>query len=281
VLQVPFDEIKNIISDIIPNNLIEKIPKKWEKIGDVLIIKLTNEFEGYKKEISKIYAEKLKCKSVLNNIGGISGIYRLPKVELVYGSKNTETVHIENGIKYKLDPRKIMFSSGNIDERKRMSKICNENEVIVDLFAGIGYFTLPIAVYSKPKKVFSCEINPLSYYYLCENIVLNHVTSIVETIKGDNKKISPKNIADRVILGYIGDTKKYIPIALKCLRNKTGIVHYHDIFPDKKVKDYTNIIFNDISKRYNININFLKEKHVKSYAPGISHYVFDIQIGEK
>jgi tRNA wybutosine-synthesizing protein 2 len=281
VLQIPFDEIKKKISDIIPNDLIKKIPHKWEKIGEILIIKLSNEFEDYKKDISKIYAEKLKCKSVLNDIGGISGIYRIPKVELLYGSKNTVTIHTENGIKYKLNPRKIMFSSGNMDERKRMSMICNENEVIVDLFAGIGYFTLPIAVYCKPKKIFSCEINPVSYYFLCENVVLNHVTSIVEPIKGDNKKISPKNIADRVILGYLGDTKKYIPLALKCLRNKTGILHYHDIFPDKNVKDYSNIIFDDISKRYNIDINFLKKKHIKSYAPGVGHYVFDIKVGEK
>jgi tRNA wybutosine-synthesizing protein 2 len=281
VVQNPYNDIKKIISNKIPNHLINKIPKKWEKIGDVLIIKLTDEFDDYKREISKIYAENLKCKSVLNNIGGISGVYRIPKVELIFGSKNTETLHLENGIKYKLDPRKIMFSSGNMDERIRMSNISNENEIIVDLFAGIGYFTLPIAVYSKPKKILSCEINPLSYHYLCKNIVLNHVTSIVEPIKGDNKKTSPKNIADRVILGYFGNTKDYIPIALKCLRNKTGIIHYHDIFSDKEVKYNPNKIVNDISKKYNIITKCLKNKHVKSYAPGISHYVFDIQIGEK
>lgn len=281
MFQNPYNEIKKTISNKIPNHLIEKIPKKWEKIGDVLIIKLTNEFDNYKREISQVYAENLKCKSVLNEIGGIKGIYRIPKVELIFGSKNTETIHVENGIKYKLDPRKIMFSSGNMDERIRMSNISNKNEIIIDLFAGIGYFTLPIAVYSKPKKVFSCEINPISYNYLCENIVLNHLTSIVEPIKGDNKKTSPKNIADRVILGYFGNTKDYIPIALKCLRNKTGIIHYHDIFPDKKVKSYLKKIFNDVSNKYNIITKCLKIKHVKSYAPGISHYVFDIQIGEK
>jgi len=281
MIQNPFDEIKNNISKKISSELIDKIPKKWEKIGNILILKLPNELDDYKKEISVIYAKILKCKSVLNDFGGIDGPYRTPKVELIFGSQNTETIHFENGIKYKLDPRKIMFSSGNMHERLRMSNISNQNEVIVDLFAGIGYFSLPIAVYSKPKKIFACEINPISYSYLCENIVLNHVASIVEPLKGDNKKTSPINIADRVLLGYFGDTIKYLPTAFKCLRNKSGIIHYHDIFPDERVPDNLIKIVKDIAKKFNIEIKCLKYKNVKSYALGIGHYVFDMQVGEK
>ncbi len=81
--------------------------------------------------------------------------------------------------------------------------ISNPHETVVDLFAGIGYFTLPMAVYSKPKKMFACEINPIAYQYLCANVVLNHVTNIVEPLLGDNRKIAPKDCADRVILGYL------------------------------------------------------------------------------
>jgi tRNA wybutosine-synthesizing protein 2 len=277
----PYEKIKKKVTNIIPPHLIDKIPKKWEKIGNVLLFKLPSEFNNYKNEISKIYAQVLKCKSVLNDIGGIEGVYRIPKVELIFGSNNTETIHIENGIKYKLDPRKIMFSSGNMDERLRMSNISNENEVIVDLFAGIGYFSIPIAVYSKPKKIFSCEINPISFDYLCKNIVLNHVTSIIEPLKGDNKNTSPTNIANRVILGYFGDTKKYLPLAFKCLKNKSGVIHYHDIFSDDIVQFNPLKIVDDIAKKYKIKTKCLKYRNVKSYAPGISHYVFDIKIGEK
>ena len=130
-------------------------------------------------------------------------MYREPNVKIIYGNKKTETIHIENGIRYKLDPQKVMFSSGNMDERIRMAKISNPKETVVDLFAGIGYFTLPMAVYSKPKKIFACEINPVAYDYLCKNIVQNDVTSIVEPLLGDNKTTAPKNVADRIIMGYI------------------------------------------------------------------------------
>lgn len=277
----PYERIKKKAISIIPPYLIDRIPKKWEKIGDVLLFKLSSEFDDYKIEISKIYAQILKCKSVLNDIGGIEGIYRIPKVELIFGSENTETIHIENGIKYKLDPRKIMFSSGNMQERLRMSNISNENEVIVDLFAGIGYFSIPIAVYSKSKKIFACEINPISFDYLCKNIVINHVTSIIEPLMGNNINTSPTNIANRVILGYFGDTKSYLPLALKCLKNKSGVIHYHDIFSDDIVPSNPLKIVDDFAKKYKIKTKCLKYRNVKSYSPGISHYVFDIKIGEK
>jgi len=281
MIRNPFDEIKENISKKIPSKLIDKIPKKWEKIGNVLILKLPDELNEYNREISAIYSKILKCKSVLKDIGGIDGVYRKPKVKLIYGSRNTETIHFENGIKYKLDPRKIMFSSGNMHERLRMTNISNQNEIIVDLFSGIGYFSLPIAVYSKPKKIFSCEINPISYSYLCKNIVLNHVTSIIEPLLGDNKKTSPANIANRVILGYFRETKNYLPTAFNCLKNKSGVIHYHDIFPNEKVPNYPSKIIKDIAKKHNIEIKCLKYINVKSYAPGVSHYVFDIQVGEK
>ncbi len=277
----PYDEIKKILIKRIPKKLLNKLPKKWEKIGNILIIKLSDELNGYKKEISSVYAEILKVKSVLNDFGGIGGIYRTPQVELIFGSKKTETIHLENGIKYKLDPRKIMFSSGNIDERLRMSNIATENEVIVDLFAGIGYFSLPIAVYCRPKKLFACEINPISYNYLCENIVLNNVTSIIEPLKGDNKKTAPNNVADRVILGYFKDTQDFLPTAFKCLKKKSGVIHYHNIFAEKEIPDNPIEEVKDIAYKYNLRAIFLKYKYVKSYAPGIGHYVFDFKIGEK
>ena len=193
----------------------------------------------------------------------------------------TETTHKENGIRYRLDPQKIMFSSGNMDERIRMATISNNSETVVDLFAGIGYFTLPIAVHSKPKKIYACEKNPISYDYLCQNISLNNVADIVEPLKGDNREIALKNIAERVIMGYIGNTYKFLPIAIDCLKNLTGIIHYHDKFSDKKVPDYSNKIIEEVTEKYDRKVKIFNIKIVKSYAPGISHYVFDIDIEEK
>jgi len=281
MIETPFDQIKKLLLNEIPSELVNYLPNKWEKIGDVLIIKLSDRFKKYKQKIGEIYAKTLHCKTVLQDIGGISGIYRKPTVDIIYGSKNTETIHKENGIKYKLDLQKIMFSSGNIDERKRIANISNKNEIVVDLFAGIGYFSLPIAVYSKPKKIYSCEINPIAYQYLCKNIVLNHVTSIITPLFGDNRKTAPKNVANRVLMGYIDNTQRFLPTAIKCLKNCTGIIHYHDIFPNNLIQEKILKIIKKITKKHNTDTKLIKYKNIKSYAPGIDHIVVDILIGDK
>ena len=281
MIETPFDQIKKSLSNDVPLGLISKIPDKWKKTGEVLIIRLATDLNKYRQQMGEKYAKVLRCKTVLNDIGGISGTYRKPKVEVIYGSNNTETVHKENGIRYKLDPQKIMFSSGNMDERIRMANISNENETVVDLFAGIGYFALPIAVYCKPRKIFACEINPIAYDYLRQNIVLNDVTSAIEPLLGDNRTTAPKNIADRVIMGYIDDAHRFLPVAINCLRNNNGIIHYHDVCPNDSLPDRPLKKAEKVAMKYNRVVQVLKYRKIKSYAPNVSHVVFDMEIGER
>ena len=279
--KTPYQKIKNTLSEEIPSELLDNIPNKWEKIGDILIIVLPPVLENYKLIISEKYAEFLNCKTVLNDMGGISGELREPQVEVIFGDTETVTIHRENGIKYRLDPQKIMFSSGNMDERIRMSNISNGSEIVVDLFAGIGYFTLPIAVYSKPKMIFACEKNEIAYDFLCENVVLNHVTDNVKTFKGDNRDVAPQSIADRVIMGYIGDTHSFLPTALRCLKDCKGLIHFHEKYPDKIVPDKPLKQIQKIAFEYDRSATIINTKKVKSYAPGISHFVFDIRFDDK
>lgn len=280
MIETPLEKIKKSLKNNISLELTNFLPEKWEKIGDVLIVKLDEKLKSYGEEIGKTYAEVLHCKTVLNDVGGISGIYREPNVEILYGSENTEVVHKENGVRYKLDVAKIMFSSGNMDERLRMANISNKNETVVDLFAGIGYFTLPMAVHSKPRKIFSCEINPVAYKYLCKNIVLNHVTSIVNPLFGDNRSIAPKNVAERVVMGYFEDTEKFLPTAFDCLKNCTGIIHFHNVCSDELFPETPLKIVEKTADKYKRNVEFLTYRVIKSYAPGVSHIVLDIQVGK-
>lgn len=54
--------------------------------------------------------------------------------------------HCENGIHYSFDATKCMFSWGNLSEKLRMAHLDCRDQVVVDLFAGIGYFVLPFLV---------------------------------------------------------------------------------------------------------------------------------------
>ncbi|HEC94967.1 MAG TPA: class I SAM-dependent methyltransferase family protein, partial [Thermoplasmatales archaeon] len=186
-------------------------------------------------------------------------------------------VHVENHVRYKLDPSKIMFSSGNMSERIKMSTIADENETVVDMFAGIGYFSIPIAVYSTPKKVYAIEMNPTAYHYLCSNITLNSVNHIVKPLLGDNREVTPKGVADRVIMGYLRETYRYLPTAFASLRN-TGVIHYHEVCPNELLETRPFQRIKEAAKQFSLRITDVKKRIIKSYAPGVSHVVLDVNL---
>ncbi len=274
----PFDEIRHSLSSILSSDEISLLPNKWEKIGAVLILRLPVELHSQAPSIAKEYARALQCKSVLLDKGGITGPLRTPVTDLIYGDPDTETIHKENGIRFVLDPAQVMFSSGNMDERIRMASIASNDEVVVDFFAGIGYFSIPLAVHSRPEQVISCELNPVAYEFLCKNILLNGVDGIVKPLLGDSRQLSPKNSADRVILGYFGDTKRFLPAAVESLNDNVGTIHFHDTFPDEKVPGVAMTSVEETVKEFHRSANLIGFHKIKSYAPGIGHYVFDVKV---
>ena len=274
----PFDQIKEKLSTLLSQEELNKLPHKWEKVGEVLILDLNEDLFENEEQIGEAYADVLSCKSVLKNEGKILGQLRKPVVTRIYGDENTVTTHKENGVIYKIDPAKVMFSSGNMDERIRMGNIVEPGEIVVDLFAGIGYFSIPMAVHGKAKKIFSCELNPIAYSFLKENIVLNKVSDIITPLVGDNRNVAPKNVADRVLMGYFGNTHTFLPLAFQCLYFKNGIIHFHDKYSDENVPDLPMSYIEKQARSFHREVDLLQIKKVKSVAPGISHYVLDVLI---
>jgi len=239
--------------------------KKYQQIGKIALFKEIN-----KKQAQEFLKKHKQFKTVCLQ-GRISGKYRKPKIKVIAGDSNTETIHKDSGCKFKLDVAKIMWSKGNHNERRRMIRVVKKGEIVLDMFAGIGYWTIPIAKHAKPKKVYAIELNPLAFKYLEENIRLNRLSNVA-ALKGDCAKIIPKLKikADRIIMGLLPSAKKYIKTALKAAKKGT-IIHYHGLAKQGKEKD----LLKDFGRA---KVKLLKTTIVKEYAPRINHVVLDVEI---
>lgn len=109
-----------------------------------------------------------------------------------------------------------MFAPGNGTERKRFGQMrISSNEVVVDMFAGLGYFTIPFLLANKAHitHFYTMEKNPDSYHYQVQNLELNGVDEHVTALCGDNRELGDqlKGGVDRIFMGYLPNTIDYVP----------------------------------------------------------------------
>ena len=240
---------------------------KYKKIGDILILD-----SNYQNDDFEELSERHHVKTIMK-IDHIQGTKRDPVYKVLYGEE-TETINKENGCLFKLDLSKVMWSKGNNNERLRIAKLVEDGETVIDMFAGIGYFSIPIGVHANAREVIAIEINPNSYRFLCENIELNKLDNITP-ILGDCKIETPKYKADRIIMGYVKTTHHYLKVAIDSL-NEGGILHYHETVPEKLIE--TRPLERIISNAGGRDVELLKINKIKKYSPGVEHVVIDAQI---
>lgn len=265
---------------------LELLPTGFQRIGDKAILTLQPEVLKYKEEIAQGILDFFKyIKGVYLKTGGVTGDYRTPQIEFILGEDKPETVHREHGISYKFDISKIMFAKGNINERARIVPQIQPDEVIFDLFAGIGYFCLQIGRSGKPKKVYAFEWSPLTYHYLVENIKLNKINEereIIVPILGDSKvealKIPEK--ADRVIMGVLPAPKDHIDTVFQITKD-TAMVHYEGLLNENEAAEKLLADFELNAELYNCKVELIKTTYVKSYGPKIYHVTLDLKISKK
>ena len=265
--------------ELVNDNDSINVPKHWELHNDLVLFP-ANSFASILvgKKISPDHAKLAQmklCNAVCDILsvkriaikqpGGIKNDdFRSPDVSLLHGFQESQystwAQRTENGIIQTWDITKCMFSVGNISEKLRVAKLPCQNETVIDLFAGIGYFVLPYLIHAKAKHVYACEWNPASVIALQRNLKLNKVPESRYTIlEGDNRLVCPKDIADRVNLGLIPSAEGSYQVAIEALKSKSGgILHIHgNVRREKRKQQISDESFNDVGIP-NLSKDFVK-----------------------
>ena len=271
----PFEQIASKIDSELHHNL----PRKWKKIGDIVILDLSK-IENGKEKIAEIYAQVLNVKTIIQK-NKISGELRKPEdTELLYG-KETVTEISEYGIKYKLDLAEIMWSPGNTGWRSALSgpeKVSefytfDKPKTIIDYFAGIGYFSIQMAKGYPEAEIIAIDKNPRSIEYLTLNAKNNSVN--IKIINDDCRNIELK--ADVIHLGYIGNTIDFLEHAHNCL-NDNGTVIFHEAYRNNWLGFKSRSEWGTIPEKFaklmdENNFTVQKFERVKFYGPSTSHII--------
>jgi len=265
--------LKSILKGKIDDDKVEEIKKSFDIIGDIVILEIPDEFEDYKYIVGDAALKFTKRRSVYRKSSEIKGIIRTRELEHLAGEDVSETVHKEFGSKLLLDVKKVYFSPRLATERRRITDQIKEGEIVIDMFAGIGPFSILIAR-EHNVKIYSIDINPDAFKYLKKNIELNKLKGNIIPLLGDVEVVlgSLDLKSDRIIMNLPRTAWNFLDTALNSLK-PGGVIHYYEF-----ASEFQKPIDRIIETAYPRNVEILNSRKVKSKSPGIWHMGIDAKI---
>ena len=270
------EAIKELYGGSLPGDL----PRRWERFSDVAIMphgSFGGDAWSSEEGLWEAVARALGAKR-LARMGEVSGEFRESGVEMLLGEDDW-VVRRESGVDYGYAMTRCMFSSGNVNERRRMGEVVEEDEVVVDLYAGIGYYTLPALVHGGAV-VHACEWNPEAVRALRWGLESNGVDSRCVVHEGDSRVTSQslEGVADRVFLGLLPSSEDGLEASLRVLKPDGGTLHIHGLAPSSDHSSWAEgVVASASSIRPGSPVRSGLVR-VKSYAPHWDHVVLDLSL---
>lgn len=276
-------KLVGVLEDKLAPHLLASLPHAIDFVGNIAIIEVLPELEPYKNVLGEaILAVHRRVHTVLAKSGAVGGVFRVREFEVIAGTGITETVHKEHGCVYYVDLKKAYLSPRLSHEHDRVASQVKEGETVVDMFAGVGPFSILIARRHDKVQVYAIDVNSDAVSFLERNIEVNRVRDKVKPILGDARKVIKKQlfgVADRVIMNLPEKAIEYVDVACETIKPKGGVIHFYDFTNAPNPLETAKIRLTEAVKQTNRSVKkVLLTRRVRATAPYEWQVVVDAEI---
>ena len=153
---------------------------------------------------------------------------------------------------------------------------------MVDLFAGVGPFSVLIGKRNPTVKVYAVDLNPDAVDLLKVNVRVNMVEDQVLPILADAREIAAtklKGIADRVIMNLPETAIDFVDAACNTIKPQGGLAHFYSfVRSPETIGDLKQHFISQVEKNGRKVEEFLFAKSIRETAPFESQVVLDVKI---
>lgn len=229
--------LKQAMASILTPEETEELYGAFDQIGTKIILRIPDSLLPKRKLIGEVLLAKVKtAESIFYQSSPVEGDYRIRRLELLAGKDSTVTEYKEHGCRFRVDVEKTFFSPRLSTERLRIADLVGDGEIIINMFGGVGMFSI-VAAKKKKCHVYNIDINPDAARLCGENISINKLKGTVESIEGDASEVIDRRlegVGDRVLMLLPERSDEFLHSAIKGLRQK-GVLHYYcHVHSDKK-----------------------------------------------
>jgi tRNA (guanine37-N1)-methyltransferase len=277
--------LREKLSVAMPSEELKQIYDSFDIIGDIAIFKVAKENTANNEIIAKqIMAVHRSVKTVFTQTSPVRGDFRVRELKLVAGENKTVTKYKEAGCIFGVDVEKCYFSPRLSGERRRIASLIKNDEIVVNMFSGVGCFSILIGKTSDKTKVYSIDVNPTAFSFMEGNIRINRLYNRVIPLLGDSKIIIQnhlKGLADRVLMPLPELALQYLPYAIMALKPSGGWIHYYDFqhaIGKENPEEKTKLKVAQKLDRLGVCYNFGSSRIIRSTGPNWYQTILDIQV---
>ena len=272
--------LKKSLESILSPKESEELISAFDQIGEIIIVRIPDSLLPKKKIIGEALLNDVKIvRSVFYQASAVEGEFRTRNLEIIAGEDNTETEYREFGCRFIVDVENAFFSPRLSTERDRIANLIQEGEVMTNMFAGVGMFSI-IAAKKKKCTVYSLDINPIASN-LCErNIRLNKLAGEVVSINGDATQIINEQLvdkSDRTLMLLPERSDEFLESAIKTTKDG-GIIHYYSHIHADKKSDAGKLSEEHYLQVSPVKSEILGSKIVRPVGPRYYQTVVDVRI---